>query len=125
MSEANSSKHLEFLAQKSKQNTRRILFFSLFCTYALLAVLGTTDYDILFKNPITIPGLRITLPLLTFYLVIPLAIVLLHFSILWMHERYFQELKKMPREEIEKISFSIFDLVHLEKKFFLNVVSIF
>ena len=103
----------DFLAEKSKYNTRRILFFSLFCAYALLAVLGTSDYDILLKQSIEIPGLRITLPLITFYMVTPLAILILHFGVLWMHEHYLQELQKLPRETIKAIPFSILDASHL------------
>jgi len=120
MSRANGSKDLEFLAQKSKQNTRRILLFSLFCTYALLAVLGTTDYDLLLKKPIEIPGLKITLPLLTFYFVTPLVIMVLHFAVLWTYEYYLQELKKTPRQKIEKIPFSIFDLTYLRMSIVLE-----
>ncbi len=102
-----------FLAEKSKRNSRRILVFSLFCAYALLAVLGTSDYDILLERPIEIPGLRITLPLISFYMVTPLAILVLHFGILWMHERYRQELQNIPRETIKAIPFSILDASHL------------
>lgn len=104
----------DFLAEKSKHNSRRILFFSLFCTYALLAVLGTSDYDFLLENPIEIPGLRITLPLRTFYIVTPLAILILHFGVLWMYERYRQELENIPHETIEEIPFSILDTLHLD-----------
>ncbi len=104
----------EFLAEKSKRNSRRILVFSLFCTYALLAVLGTSDYDLLLKQPIEIPGLRITLPLLTFYFVTPLAILALHFGVLWMHDRYLKELQNIPRAMIEEIPFSILDAPHLD-----------
>ncbi len=103
-----------FLAEKSKHNTRRILFFSLFCAYALLAVLGTSDYDLLLERPIEIPGLRISLPLLTFYFVTPLAILLLHFGVLWMHDRYCKELEKIPRETIREIPFSILDAPYLD-----------
>ena len=110
-----------FLAEKSKHNTRRILFFSLFCAYALLAVLGTSDYDILLKRPIGIPGLRITLPLLTFYTVTPLTILILHFGVVWMHERYRQDLQNIPRKTLEEIPFSILDVLHFDANFFLKL----
>ncbi len=106
---------LSFLADKSRHNTRRVLFFSLFCAYAFLAVLGTSDYDILLKKPIVIPGLRITLPLLSFYIVIPAVIVALHFGVLWMHKFCQIELEYRSPEKIKKIPFSIFDAIYVEK----------
>ncbi len=112
-----------FLAEKSKHNTRRIFFFSLFCAYALLAVLGTSDYDLLLERPIEIPGLRISLPLLTFYFVTPLAILLLHFGVLWMHDRYCKELEKIPREMIREIPFSILDAPYLGASFLLKSIT--
>jgi hypothetical protein len=72
----------------------RIIFFTLFCVYALLSVLATTDKDIYMLSAIKMPLLNIELPLISFYIVIPLFLVILQFNLLYHMQTYKENLYK-------------------------------
>jgi hypothetical protein len=72
----------------------RIIFFTLFCVYALLSVLATTDKDIYMLNPIKMPLLNMELPLVSFYIAIPLFLVVLQFNLLYHLKTYKESLYK-------------------------------
>ncbi len=108
---------------KFKWHIMRILFFSLFCAYALFIVLGTSDYDILLEKPIEIPGLPIPLPLRFFYIICPLVILILHIGILWMHRHFQQrELQQASSTKTTEATPSpVSDAVNIAKKRWIQI----
>ncbi len=68
-------------------------FFVLFLTYCFLGVISTTDKMLYLETPIAMPLLNIDLPLLGFYFVMPVFIVVLHFNLLYTFLAYRQFLK--------------------------------
>ena len=83
-----------FLLDSVKQNRNRILFFLLFLLYALLTVLGTTDVDFLLENGIKFPLLNIELPLIEFYMITPIIIILVHFNLLSLYHEHLNLMNK-------------------------------
>ncbi len=83
-----------FVLYSIKQNRNRILFFLLFVLYALLTVLGTTDKDFFFESGIKFPLLNIELPLIAFYVVVPISIIALHFNLVYLFNKHQKLLDK-------------------------------
>ena len=79
-----SSDEEKYIIEKSKQNRNRIILLLTVTIYALMAVFGTTDEDILFLNPVQTPLIKIALPLIAFYVGMPLFILALHFNTVYM-----------------------------------------
>ncbi len=68
----------------------RLLFFLIFAAYNFLAILGTTDKTLFLESPISMPFLNIELPLLAFYAVMPLFLLILYFHLLYTFRSYRQ-----------------------------------
>lgn len=66
----------------------RFLFFLLFGTYSFLSVLGTTDIMLFMESPIEMLLLNIKLPLLSFYTLMPVFLLALHFNLLYTFHSY-------------------------------------
>ena len=83
------------ILEAMKQNRNRILFFLSLVTYCLLAVLATTDRDLFFATGIKLPLLGVELPLLAFYVVMPVFIILTHFNMLYLFNKHIYNLKEI------------------------------
>jgi hypothetical protein len=82
------SQNQDLILESIKQNRNRILFFLSFVVYCFLAVLGTTDKDLFLETAIKFPLLNIDLPLLAFYVVMPIFIILFHFNALYLYKKH-------------------------------------
>jgi len=119
-SKPTSLENEKYIIEKSKQNRNRIILLLTITIYSFLAVLGTTDKDIFLLNPIQMPLTKISLPLIAFYVVIPLFILALHFNTLYM----FNNDRKFIEKASDKLPLSIFDKGH--KNHILNwIISFF
>ncbi len=85
--------HYSGLIASMSHVRNRLLFFVLFLTYCFLGVISTTDKMLYLETPIAMPLLNIDLPLLGFYFVMPVFIVVLHFNLLYTFSAYRQFLK--------------------------------
>ena len=105
------------ILEAMKQNRNRILFFLSLVTYCLLAVLATTDRDLFFATGIKLPLLGVELPLLAFYIVMPVFIILTHFNVLYLFNKHIKNLKKINSNSDSNkfLSAGIFDFIALSK----------
>lgn len=78
----------EGLMSSMRHARNRLLFFILFSTYSLLSILGTTDKMLFMESPVKMPLLNIELPLLAFYTVMPLFLLVLHLNLLYTFRSY-------------------------------------
>ena len=111
-----------FIADRSKQNRNRLLLLLLFTIYSLLAVLGTKDLDLFMENPILLPFFNVELPLLAFYIFVPLFIVVIHFFSLQMHANHIEYLSKQNIQVTKDIPFSIYDLPYVKNINYLKYI---
>ena len=114
--------------ESMKQNRNRILFFLSLVTYCLLAVLATTDRDLFFATGIKLPLLGVELPLLAFYIVMPIFIILTHFNVLYLFDKHIKNLKEINSNySFNKIFYiGIFDFITLNKSdLFYSIIKIF
>ena len=100
------------ILEAMKQNRNRILFFLSLVTYCLLAVLATTDRDLFFATGIRLPLLGVELPLLAFYIVMPIFIILAHFNVLYLFNKHIDNLSDY---DLNKFFVGIFDFIALSK----------
>jgi len=121
--------HLSSLKDFSKQVRNRTIFFILFNVYAFLNVLATTDKDIFLLNPIKMPLLNIELPLIAFYIIIPLILVSLHFNLMYKllsYRTFLERSLKDYKQAIDSLPFGIYEEILLGKGLFLkNILKIF
>ncbi len=105
------------ILEAMKQNRNRILFFLSLVTYCLLAVLATTDKDLFFTTGIKLPLLGVELPLLAFYIVMPIFIILAHFNMLYLFNKHIDNLKEINSntDSNKFLSAGIFDFIALSK----------
>ncbi len=80
--------HYEGLMSSMRHARNRLLFFILFAAYNLLAILGTTDKMLYMESPLKMPLLNIELPLLAFYTVMPLFLLVSYFHLLYTFQSY-------------------------------------
>ncbi len=75
----NKDDRIEELARKLRMSMLVVLIFFF---YALLAVLSTTDMMLLRKGVIALPIIQASVPVVAFYLIAPLVLVLVHLHLL-------------------------------------------
>lgn len=80
--------HFEGLMSSMRHARNQLLFFTLFCSYSLLSILGTTDKMMFMELPVKMPLLNIELPLLSFFSVMPLFLIALQFNLLYIFSAY-------------------------------------
>jgi hypothetical protein len=80
--------HYEGLISSMRHARNRLLFFILFAAYNFLAILGTTDKMLYMETPLKMPLLNIELPLLAFYAVMPLFLLVSYFHLLYTFHSY-------------------------------------
>lgn len=116
-----------FILDSIKQNRNRILFFLVLVLYALLTVLGTTDRDFFFENGIDFPLLNIKLPLIAFYLVVPIIIILVQFNVLYLYDKHQKLLEKHKKIKnfYSSMPLGIFDMPIIESGTLYRVIKIF
>jgi len=115
-----SSDDEKYIIEKSKQNRNRIILLLTITIYGLLVVLGTTDEDIFLNNPIQMPLIKISLPLIYFYLAMPILIVMLHFNVIHMLERNRGDILKATN----KLPMSIIDTIYDAKGLLGTIMAI-
>ncbi len=107
------------LSESMKHARNRLLFFVLFSVYCMLAIFGTTDKIIFMEQEMSMPLLGIELPLIAFYMSMPVIFLVLHFNLLYTYRTH----KKLLLEEksqhdmvlLKKLPFGLFESVLLEK----------
>ncbi len=108
----NESQHYEGLTNFSKQVRNRLIFFLLFTIYGLLSVLATTDKMIFLETPIKVPLLNIELPLVAFYTVAPIFLLIIHFNLLYIFSNYKEFLRDTSERYpslIKSLPFGIYE----------------
>ncbi|MCK5725184.1 MAG: hypothetical protein KAH22_00010 [Thiotrichaceae bacterium] len=80
--------HYDGLMSSMRHARNRLLFFILFLSYIFLAILGTTDKMLFMQTPINMPLINIELPLVEFYIVMPLFLLVLYFHVLYTFHSY-------------------------------------
>ncbi len=108
----------------------RMIFFILFCVYALLNVLATTDKNIYMLDSVKMPLLNIELPLISFYIVIPLFLLALQFNLLYMmhsHRELLQNAHKNSARELKNFPKGLYEgaLLHSNNAFLYKIVKLF
>lgn len=73
----------ESLNESSKHNGKLIIGFLLFLSYVFIIALSTTDMQLLVPDSkVNLPIVNVDLPLFSFYIVVPILILVLHFNLL-------------------------------------------
>ncbi len=122
-----SEAHYESLLAGMRNVRNRLLFFALFLIYAFLSVLATTDKMLYMQEAISMPLLNIKLPLVAFYIVIPLFVVVLEFNLLYVMYRYKELLlktNKKYKKDIESLPFGLYEGALLKKDFLNKTIKI-
>ena len=116
-----------FILESIKQNRNRVLFFLAFVLYVLLTVLGTTDRDFFFESGISFPLLNIKLPLIAFYVVAPIIIILIHFNVLYLYQEHQKLLQKHSKIKnfYSSMPLGIFDMPIITKGTIHTLIKIF
>ena len=116
-----------FILESIKQNRNRVLFFLAFVLYVLLTVLGTTDRDFFFESGISFPLLNIKLPLIAFYVVVPIIIILIHFNVLYLYQEHQKLLQKHSKIKkfYSSMPLGIFDMPIITKGTIHTLIKIF
>ena len=116
-----------FILESIKQNRNRVLFFLAFVLYVLLTVLGTTDRDFFFESGISFPLLNIKLPLIAFYVVVPIIIILVHFNVLYLYQEHQKLLQKhsIIKKFYSSMPLGIFDMPIITKGTIHTLIKIF
>ncbi|HEX5699274.1 MAG TPA: hypothetical protein VFX77_01400, partial [Rubrobacter sp.] len=77
---------LEWLLKEAESASRHVntvhLTFLLFAAYVFVTIASTTHEQLLRVDPVTLPLLDISVPILGFYLVVPWLVLLFHFNLL-------------------------------------------
>ena len=106
--EEDSKKQVDFLRssveQSSNENRNLLIYAVLFFSYIFITVLGTTDMKLLLpEGKITLPLIGADLPILTFYWLISLVVVVFHVNLLanlYFHSKKLNEWLKTGSENI-------------------------
>ena len=116
-----------FILESIKQNRNRVLFFLAFVLYVLLTVLGTIDRDFFFESGISFPLLNIKLPLIAFYVVVPIIIILIHFNVLYLYQEHQKLLQKHSKIKkfYSSMPLGIFDMPIITKGTIHTLIKIF
>jgi uncharacterized protein YjbI with pentapeptide repeats len=115
----------------SLQHVRnRTIFFTLFCIYALLNVLATTDKNIYMLDAIKMPLLGIELPLIAFSIAIPLFLIALQFNLLYImnsHKQLLLNAYYRNEEDVKSLPSGLFEgaLLYSDSSFFYKVIRFF
>jgi uncharacterized protein YjbI with pentapeptide repeats len=115
----------------SLQHVRnRTIFFTLFCIYALLNVLATTDKNIYMLDAIKMPLLGIELPLIAFSIVIPLFLIALQFNLLYNmygHKQLLFKAYKQNEKDVKSLPSGLFEgaLLYSDSNFFYKMIRFF
>ena len=122
--------HYQSLLVSLQHVRNRIIFFILFCIYTLLSVLATTDKTIYMQEAIKMPLINIDLPLIAFYITIPLFLTALQFNLLYTmysykkilykgYAKYNEDVKSLPKGLFEGV------LLYSNKSLFFKIVKFF
>ncbi len=93
------SERFEGLKSSMDHSRNRLLFFVAFCIYSLVSIFGTLDKMLFMEVGPKIPLFNIELPLLAFYLLMPVLVVALHFNLLYTYKAHRKLLLKTEKEE--------------------------
>ena len=80
--------HYEGLMASMRHARNRLLFFTIFAVYNFLAILATTDKMLYLESSISMPLINIELPLVAFYVVMPLFFLVIYFHLLYTFRSY-------------------------------------
>ncbi len=94
-----SEQRYEGLISSLRHSRNRLLFFVLFAVYNLLAILGTTDKMLFMGQGVEMPLLNIELPLLAFYVSMPVFLVALQFNLLFTYRKHREFLLEAERDD--------------------------
>lgn len=124
--------HYEGLMSSMRHARNRLLFFVLFAIYSFLSVLGTSDKMLYLESPIQVPLLNIELPLLAFYVVMPLFILVLTFNLLYTfraHREFLLSTQEHHRASLKIIPLGLYegallnqDKFHIAIRFIMRFV---
>ncbi len=116
--EVGSEERFEGLKESMFHARNRLLFFILFAIYCLLAIFGTTDRMIFMEQGIGMPLLNIELPLIAFYLTMPVFLIALQFNLLYTYRTHKQLLLEERNEHgdvlLKKLPFGLYEGVLLQ-----------
>lgn len=120
-----NSNHYRSLVQSLQMVRNRFIFFVLFLVYLFLSILGTTDKMLYMNTPIKMPLLNLDLPLIAFYIVMPIFILSLQFNLLFVLNRYKEKLLKISRKynkDIQSLPFGLYEGAIFYNGFFIWIL---
>ena len=83
----------------SSKNNNLLIFFTIFMLYILISVLGTSDLMLLLpKNTFKMPIINFELDLISFYILAPVMLLLLHFNNLFNYNMYLKKIDKHSKQ---------------------------
>ncbi|MCK5538605.1 MAG: pentapeptide repeat-containing protein, partial [Bacteroidales bacterium] len=100
----------DILNVSANKNNNLLIFFLTFGLYILISTLGTTDIALLLpQHGFKMPVIDFELDLLSFFVLGPLLLILLHFNILFNHHKHLEKLNTYKDEvDINSIDPSLY-----------------